>query len=65
MRGGWRSDFRRCWAKAKTLNEWDSALLLVLGMQPSEIERLNMEDYWHWCEVASEEGERRHRALSR
>jgi len=36
---------------------------LVLGMQPSEIERLDMEDYWRWCEVAGEENARRARAL--
>jgi len=32
-------------------------------MQPSEIERLTMEDYWRWCEVASQENERRRNAL--
>jgi len=47
------------------LGEWDAVLLLVLNMQPSEIERLEMNDYWRWCEVASEEVERRHRALKR
>jgi len=36
---------------------------LVLGMQPSEIARLDMEDYWRWCEVASEENDRRKAAM--
>jgi len=40
-------------------------LLLILGMQPSEIERLPLEDYWRWCDIASEEVERRNRALRR
>jgi len=32
-------------------------------MQPSDIEQLTMEDYWRWCDLASEENARRTRAL--
>lgn len=32
---------------------------MVLRMQPSEISRLPMDDYWRWCEVCEREINRR------
>jgi hypothetical protein len=34
-------------------------LLLVLRMQPSEIARLDMVEYWHWVDVCKREINRR------
>ncbi|WP_158253778.1 hypothetical protein [Chromobacterium alticapitis] len=34
-------------------------LLTVLGLPPSEIDALAMDDYWFWCEVAEREVQRR------
>ena len=41
------------------LQSWDEALLLVLRLQPSEIDRLDMVDYWRWVEVCEREINRR------
>jgi hypothetical protein len=41
------------------LQSWDEALLLVLRMQPSEIARLEMVDYWRWVETCRREINRR------
>jgi hypothetical protein len=41
------------------LRPLDEALLIVLGIQPSEIDALEMEDYWYWLEVAERESKRR------
>lgn len=41
------------------LHSWDEALLLVLRMQPSEIEELEMERYWFWVDVCQREINRR------
>jgi len=41
------------------LRSWDEALLLVLRLQPSEIARLDMDDYWRWAEVCEREINRR------
>ena len=38
---------------------WDEALLLVPRMQPSEINELEIKDYWRWCEVGAWEINRR------
>ena len=37
------------------LQSWDEALLLVLRMQPSEIDELEMERYWFWVDVCQRE----------
>lgn len=48
------------WLAAETsLLSWDEALLLVLRIQPSEIRKLNMDEYWRWCEVCEREINRR------
>lgn len=41
------------------LRSWDEALLLVLRLQPSEIARLDMVDYWRWVETCRREINRR------
>lgn len=41
------------------LHSWDEALLLVLRMQPSEIARLDLVEYWRWVEVCEREINRR------
>lgn len=41
------------------LQSWDEALLLVLRMQPSEIDELDMERYWFWVDVCRREIDRR------
>lgn len=41
------------------LNSWDEALLLVLRMQPSEIDELEMDRYWFWVEICQREISRR------
>jgi len=46
-------------ATEETLRQWDEALLMVLRMQPSEIDALDLEDYWFWTEVADREISRR------
>lgn len=37
----------------------DEALLTILRLQPSEIDGLDMDDYWFWIEVAEREVKRR------
>jgi len=37
------------------VDEW---LVLVLRMQPSEIDALDMEDYWRWFEAAQSHNQR-------
>jgi len=37
------------------VDEW---LLLVLRLQPSEIDALDMTDYWRWFEAAQEHNKR-------
>lgn len=34
-------------------------MLLVLRLQPSEIDELDVEDYWRWAEAAEREINRR------
>lgn len=46
-------------ATEEILRQWDEALLMVLRMQPSEIDALDLEDYWFWTEVADREISRR------
>jgi hypothetical protein len=41
------------------LESWDEALLLVLRLQPSEISRLDMVEYWRWVETCRREINRR------
>lgn len=38
----------------------DEALLTALHMQPSEIDGLDMEDYWFWLEAAERVIHRQH-----
>jgi hypothetical protein len=45
------------------LRPLDEALLAVLRIQPSEIDALDMEDYWFWVGAAEREAERRNRQL--
>lgn len=40
-------------------------LLLVLRIQPSEIDALEMDDYWWWASVAERELKRRADAAQR
>lgn len=47
------------------LQSWDEALLLVLRIQPSEIEGLEMDAYWRWVEVCQREINRRVEAAER
>ena len=57
-----RSPPRCCgkWQPAETLlQSWAEALLLVLRLPPSEIERLDMVEYWRWVEVCQREINRR------
>ncbi len=56
----WRTAFATWWAFPTTLKDFDEALLTVLGLPPSEIDALAMDDYWFWCEVAEREVQRRH-----
>ncbi|GKT21654.1 hypothetical protein [Acidovorax sp. SUPP3334] len=56
--GGW-------WATDAALREIDEVLLLVLRIQPSEIDALEMEDYWWWAGVAERELKRRADAAQR
>lgn len=50
----------RKWQPAETLlQSWDEALLLILRLPPSEIERLDMVDYWRWVDVCQREINRR------
>jgi len=43
----------------KTFQEADALLLLVLKIQPSEIDALELDDYWCWVNVAQKEIKRR------
>lgn len=40
-------------------------MLLVLRLQPSEIDALDLEDYWRWAEAAEREISRRVEAAER
>ncbi|OLZ69563.1 hypothetical protein BS642_21280 [Chromobacterium violaceum] len=51
--------FAKCWASENSLQPLDEVLLIVLRMQPSEIDGLEMVDYWFWVEVAERELKRR------
>ena len=51
--------FGKWLAEETLLKSWDEALLLVLRMQPSEIDELEMERYWFWAEVCEREINRR------
>lgn len=60
---------RRCktpfgpWLAAEAdLRAIDAGLLLVLRMQPSEIDDLEMDDYFQWAETAAEVLRQRERA---
>lgn len=44
--------FATCWATEVSLKPLDEVLLCVLGMQPSEIAGLEMDDYWDWVGAA-------------
>lgn len=41
------------------MKQLDEYLLLVLKLQPSEIDGLEMDDYFRWVEVAEREVKRR------
>ena len=45
-------------AKEETFREADTLLLVVLKIQPSEIDGLELDDYWHWVKVAQKEAKR-------
>ncbi|OHX10534.1 hypothetical protein BI347_20890 [Chromobacterium sphagni] len=59
----WQTDFARWWASEKSLGELDAFLLTVLQIQPSEIDGLDMEDYWRWMGEAERELKRRQARL--
>lgn len=42
-------------ASTETFKKADEWLLLVLKIQPSEIDGLELEDYWFWVNVAQRE----------
>lgn len=61
----WLTAFARCGAttrKAAELWTLDEILLLVLRLQPSEIDGLEMDDYWQWVVSADKEIKRRIKA---
>lgn len=51
--------FATWWATEAQLKPLDEVLLLVLRLPPSEINALDMEDYWFWVEAAERELKRR------
>lgn len=46
-------------AKEAELWTLDEILLLLLRLQPSEIDALEMDDYWKWVDAADREIKRR------
>lgn len=64
----WWTAFARCGgmtAKADALWQLDEILLLVLRLQPAEIDGLEMDDYWQWVGAADREIKRRIKAQER
>lgn len=55
--------FAAWWMAEKTLQPLDEVLLTVLQIQPSEIDALDMDDYWGWIEVAEREIKRRNEMM--
>lgn len=51
--------FAPWWVADSQLRPLDEVLLILLRMQPSEIDRLPMDEYWSWIEVAEREIKRR------
>ncbi|OHX19491.1 hypothetical protein BI344_18055 [Chromobacterium sphagni] len=51
--------FAKWWAPETSLQQLDEVLWIALRMQPSEIDGLEMVDYWWWVEVAEREIKRR------
>lgn len=51
--------------KATQLWQLDEILLLVLRLQPSEIDALEMGDYWDWVGAADREMKRRIKATQK
>ncbi|KKI12146.1 hypothetical protein [Comamonas thiooxydans] len=51
--------------KADALWQLDEILLLVLRLQPAEIDGLEMDDYWLWVGAADREIKRRIKAQER
>ena len=50
------------WGREAQLQALDEVLLIVLRIQPSEIDALEREDYRYWVEVAEREIKRRAKA---
>lgn len=61
MREHSQTAFASSWARAEGLQAIDEVLLIVLRMQPSEIDGLAMDDYWFWVGAAEREIKRRQR----
>ena len=57
-----KTPFATWWAKDEELRRLDEILLLVLRIQPSEIDALEMDDYWWWIGVAEREIKRQNAA---
>ncbi|OQS39969.1 hypothetical protein B0T45_11650 [Chromobacterium haemolyticum] len=55
--------FAPWWAAETELRRLDGYLLTVLRMQPSEIDGLEMEDYWGWIEETEREVKRRNETM--
>lgn len=55
----WVTRFATWWVTDSQLRPLDEVLLLVLRLQPSEIDQLPMDDYWFWIEAAERELKRR------
>ncbi len=51
------------WAPETSLRPLDRYLLTVLRIQPSEIDGLEMDDYWDWIEEAEREVKRRNEMM--
>lgn len=50
-------------AEETNLQQLDKYLLTVLRIQPSEIDGLEMDDYWGWVEEAEREVKRRNEMM--
>ena len=50
-------------AEETNLKQLDRYLLTVLRIQPSEIDGLEMDDYWGWVEEAEREVKRRNEMM--
>lgn len=61
----WWAPFASCSGiKEADYQVCDEALLVILGIQPSEIDRLDLADYWRWVDVAARRQQQRQDALA-